>query len=66
MAIYVVDTEEEAIDLANNTNYGLGASVIGKNIAYAKDIGSQIDAGMVFINGAMHSTPDLPFGRVNN
>lgn len=64
--IYTVNSEEEAIELANNTRFGLGASVVGKDIIHAKDIGAQIEAGMVFINGTIYSTPDLPFGGVKN
>jgi succinate-semialdehyde dehydrogenase/glutarate-semialdehyde dehydrogenase len=62
----VVDTEEEAIELANRTKFGLGASVIGVDIAHAKDVAAQIEARMVFINGPAYSSPDVPFGGVKN
>lgn len=65
-SLYVVDTEEQAIQLANNTTFGLGASIIGNDIFHAKEIAAKIDAGMVFINGPAYSSPDLPFGGIKN
>ncbi|PTB63254.1 aldehyde dehydrogenase [Trichoderma citrinoviride] len=65
-AIYGVDTEEEAIQLANNTAFGLGASIIGTSVSHAKKIAAQLEAGMVFINGPAYSSPDLPFGGIKN
>ncbi|KAL6821522.1 Aldehyde/histidinol dehydrogenase [Trichoderma camerunense] len=65
-AIYGVDTEEQAIKLANSTDYGLGASIIGADISHTKKVAAQIEAGMVFINGPAYSSPDLPFGGIKN
>jgi succinate-semialdehyde dehydrogenase/glutarate-semialdehyde dehydrogenase len=50
-SVYVVDTEGEAIEWANSTNLGLGASVIGAEIAHAKEVATQIEPEMVFTNG---------------
>ena len=56
--------DEEAIDLANDSPYGLGGSVITQDIDRGKRIARQIETGMVFINRATWTAPDLPFGGV--
>ncbi|KIW97098.1 uncharacterized protein Z519_02490 [Cladophialophora bantiana CBS 173.52] len=64
--LYVVDTEAEAIELANATTFGLGSSVFSSNVEHAKKVAAEIEAGMVFINSAVNSGPDVPFGGVKN
>ena len=64
--IFCVKNEQEAIDLANDSPYGLGGSVITKDIERGKRIARQIETGMVFINHATWTAPDLPFGGVKN
>jgi succinate-semialdehyde dehydrogenase / glutarate-semialdehyde dehydrogenase len=64
--IFRVKDEKEAIKLANDSPYGLGGSVITKDIERGKRIARQIDTGMVFINQATWTAPDLPFGGVKN
>ncbi|HMI08220.1 MAG TPA: NAD-dependent succinate-semialdehyde dehydrogenase [Flavobacterium sp.] len=59
---YKVKNEQEAIGLANATNYGLGGSVFSKDIERAIRVAGQMDTGMVFINQSVASRPDLPFG----
>lgn len=61
-SFYKVKNEQEAIALANDTNYGLGGSVFSKDIDRAIRVANQIDTGMVFINQPSASRPDLPFG----
>ncbi len=56
--------EEDAIRLANLSRYGLGASIWTRDIARAETIAARIDAGSVFINGMVKSTPSLPFGGI--
>ncbi|NQU65346.1 MAG: NAD-dependent succinate-semialdehyde dehydrogenase, partial [SAR324 cluster bacterium] len=63
-AIITVKTEEEAIAVANDTPYGLGASVWTKNTEQGERIARRIDCGMVFINNMVASNPALPFGGV--
>lgn len=65
-AFHVVDTEEEAIKLANATSYGLGASVFTANIERGQDVAEKIESGMVFINQPVWTAPELPFGGVKN
>lgn len=57
-------TDDEAIELANKTEFGLGAAVFSKNIEKAELLAKQIDAGSVFINDFVKSDPRLPFGGV--
>lgn len=54
--------EEEAVRLANDTKYGLGAYVFTKNKEKATRVTSQIEAGMVSINKASYLQPCSPFG----
>ncbi len=61
-SFYVVNNEEDAIKLANDTEFGLGGSVFSKNIERAKNIANQIDSGMVFINHPTKSSTEMPFG----
>jgi succinate-semialdehyde dehydrogenase/glutarate-semialdehyde dehydrogenase len=64
--IFRVKDEEEAIKLANDSPYGLGGSVITRDIERGKRIAREIDTGMVFINQSTWTAPDLPFGGVKN
>jgi succinate-semialdehyde dehydrogenase/glutarate-semialdehyde dehydrogenase len=51
---------------ANDSPYGLGGSVITKDIERGKRVARQIQTGMVFINQATLTAPDLPFWGVKN
>src|SRR3974377_2112283 len=64
--IFRVQNEREAIDLANDSPYGLGGSVITRGIEGGEKVERQIENGMVFINRATWTAPDLPFGGVKN
>jgi succinate-semialdehyde dehydrogenase/glutarate-semialdehyde dehydrogenase len=63
---YVVDSEEEAIKLANATPFGLGASVFTADVERGRRIAEQIDSGMVFVNQPAWTAPELPFGGIKN
>ncbi|KAM0253091.1 hypothetical protein ACHAQJ_007413 [Trichoderma viride] len=65
-SLYIVDTEEEAIELANATPFGLGGAVASSNVERAKQVASQIEAGMVFVNSGLNDSPVIPFGGVKN
>jgi len=59
-----VKDEQEAIDLANDSPYGLGGSVFTQDIERGKRVADQIDTGMVFINHPTGTEADLPFGGI--
>jgi succinate-semialdehyde dehydrogenase/glutarate-semialdehyde dehydrogenase len=61
-----VKNEDEAVALANDSDFGLGGSVFTKDVARGKRVASRIDTGMVFINHPTWTTPDLPFGGIKN
>ncbi len=61
-----VASEAAAVLLANDSNFGLGGSVFTQNAERGKQVARQMDTGMVFINSAAISTPELPFGGVKN
>ncbi|MFM0285623.1 aldehyde dehydrogenase family protein [Paraburkholderia megapolitana] len=61
LSILAYRSEEEAIEIANDTVYGLQASVFSSNPARARSVASRLDAGRVLING-VHHDPLAPFG----
>lgn len=64
--IIVVEDEVEAVRVANDTNFGLGASIWTKNLEHADIIARKIESGTVFVNCQMQSDPRLPFGGIKN
>ena len=61
-----VKDEKAAIDLANDSPYGLGGSVFTQDIERGKRVARQVSTGMVFINQATWTAPNLPFGGIKN
>lgn len=61
-----VKNEEEAIALANNSDFGLGGSVFTKDITRGKRLASRIHTGMMFINNISWSDAELPFGGIKD
>lgn len=62
--LYKVSSDEEAINLANSSPYGLGSVVICDDLERAERVGNQLDVGMVFIGAAGLEGADVPFGGV--
>ncbi len=63
--LYKFETEEEAIRIANDTVFGLGAGVFTDDIAKGKLLAEKgLEAGCVFVNDFVKSDPRLPFGGV--
>jgi succinate-semialdehyde dehydrogenase/glutarate-semialdehyde dehydrogenase len=57
--------EAEAIELANKTNYGLGAAIFTRDIEKGEKIATeQLEAGSCFVNDFVKSDPRLPFGGI--
>ena len=64
-SIIEANNNDHAIDLANNTKYGLGAAVFSSDIRRGKKIAEdKIQAGVCFVNDYVKSDPRLPFGGV--
>jgi succinate-semialdehyde dehydrogenase / glutarate-semialdehyde dehydrogenase len=61
-----VKDEDEAVALANDSDFGLGGSVYTKDIARGKRVASRVDTGMMFINNIDWSDAELPFGGIKD
>ena len=65
LPLFSVENEEKALELANQTSYGLGAAIFTKNHEkgekWSRDL---IESGMCFVNGMVRSYPALPFGGI--
>ncbi|HEX6351959.1 NAD-dependent succinate-semialdehyde dehydrogenase [Actinophytocola sp.] len=64
VVVFRAETEDEAIAIANDSPFGLGASVWGTDPARLRRVADQIEAGMVYFNRAGGSVADLPFGGI--
>lgn len=64
LSVYIINSDEEAVQLANDTSFGLGASVWTKDPERAKWFAKRVEAGNVFINNVVRSDPRFPFGGV--
>ncbi|MBK0033777.1 NAD-dependent succinate-semialdehyde dehydrogenase [Erwinia sp. S43] len=62
--IYIVRNDDEIVELANDSHYGLGGAVFTGDIARGKALASRIETGMVYINSASNTAPELPFGGI--
>ncbi len=63
-AVIRAASEEDALRIANETRFGLGASLWSIDVARAEQLAAHIQAGCTFINGIVKSDPRLPFGGV--
>ena len=61
-----VKDEDEAIALANDSDFGLGGSVFTKDLARGQRVASRVETGMMFINNIDWSDPELPFGGIKD
>jgi succinate-semialdehyde dehydrogenase/glutarate-semialdehyde dehydrogenase len=59
-----VKDEDEAIALANDSDFGLGGSVFTKDVVRGMKVASRVETGMMFINNIDWSDPELPFGGI--
>ncbi|NDV63466.1 NAD-dependent succinate-semialdehyde dehydrogenase [Puniceicoccales bacterium CK1056] len=63
-AIIAASDAEEALNIANDSEFGLGAAIFSKDTKKARSIASRIKAGSCFINDFVKSDPRLPFGGI--
>lgn len=66
LSVVKFKTEDEAVALANNTSFGLGANIFTEDMRKAYAIARRIDAGTVWVNLAMYSQMACPFGGNKN
>ena len=63
-AVIIANDDTDAVRLANDSRYGLAASIWTKDIQKGIDMAKQLDSGGVFINALVKSDPRLPFGGI--
>jgi succinate-semialdehyde dehydrogenase/glutarate-semialdehyde dehydrogenase len=64
--VFRVKNEDEAVALANDSDFGLGGCVFTQDVARGKRVASRVDTGMMFVNHPTWTTPDLPFGGIKS
>lgn len=62
--VYEVASDEEAVELANDTPYGLGGSVFSTDVERARTVADRLDVGMANVNTVAGEAAELPFGGV--
>jgi vanillin dehydrogenase len=65
VTVVPVDGIDEAVRVANDTEYGLSAAVFGRDVPRAFDVARRIESGICHVNGStVHDEPQMPFGGV--
>ncbi len=64
--IITADNEEEAMRIANDSKYGLGASIWTQDLEKAERLSETVESGMVTVNSMVVSDPRVPFGGIKN
>jgi succinate-semialdehyde dehydrogenase/glutarate-semialdehyde dehydrogenase len=62
--VIMVRDEDEAVEVANSTEFGLGSAIWSKDLERAEQLSKRIKSGSVVVNGMVKSDPRLPFGGV--
>ena len=67
VAIVPVDGDDEAVRVANDTEFGLAAAVFGEDVDHALEIARRIESGICHVNSStVHDEPQMPFGGVKS
>jgi vanillin dehydrogenase len=67
VAVVAVDGPDEAVRVANDTEYGLSAAVFGPDVPAALDVARRIESGICHVNSStVHDEPQMPFGGVKH
>ncbi|MGH9953449.1 MAG: aldehyde dehydrogenase family protein, partial [Nitrososphaeraceae archaeon] len=64
--VITVDNEKEAMEIANDSKFGLGASIWTQNLEKAENLSELVQAGVVTVNSMVVSDPRVPFGGVKS
>ncbi|MDJ0358245.1 NAD-dependent succinate-semialdehyde dehydrogenase [Paenarthrobacter sp. PH39-S1] len=64
VVVYKVSSDQEAVTLANDSDYGLGSAVFSQDTNRAQSVAQQLNSGMATINAAEGEGPGMPFGGV--
>lgn len=64
--LFRVADEQAAIELANDSPFGLGGSVFTRDIERGRQVARRLDTGMVYINQPTKVAADIPFGGVKH
>ncbi len=64
--VITVEEEKDAIKVANNSKYGLGASIWTQDLEKAEKLSRSIESGIVTVNNVVISDPRVPFGGIKN
>ncbi len=66
LPVLVAETEEEIIEMATASSYGLGATIWTKDLVKGEHLAKEMEAGFVAVNDVVKSDPRLPFGGSKN
>ena len=64
LTVFKFATEDEAVEIANGTQYGLAAYIESTNVKRVHRLAERLKAGGVYVNGGMPALPHSPFGGV--
>jgi succinate-semialdehyde dehydrogenase/glutarate-semialdehyde dehydrogenase len=62
--VYAVDSDDEALALANDTDYGLGGAVFSTDVKRAEKVAQRLESGMANVNNPANEGQEVPFGGV--
>ena len=64
--ILIAEDEKDAIEIANDSKFGLGASIWTQNLDKAERLSRMVESGIVTVNNVVLSDPRVPFGGIKN